>query len=314
MFNDDKMNRLTAIIPFLNEGAEIERTVASIRDTAGDGVDIMLINDCSEDNTGYNAVAGRYNARYLYNSQRQGVARSRDIGVEMCETQYFILFDGHMRFYRNDWWNAVIEALDNNDRAVYCLRCYPLDGQFGLMKQSHSTGASINMDESSGGSIMDAQWCYSGVSDEALIKIPCVLGACYAMSKRYWKYLRGLTGLRTYGCDETYLSLKTWLEGGACLLMKDIEVGHIFREKAPYSMCTPDLIYNKLLIAETVLPVEHKQTVFRIMHRANPEETDEAIQMLCENRQLVAELKSYYQQIFTWNVEAFIQFNQSMKT
>ncbi len=163
--------------------------------------------------------------------------------------------------------------------------------------------------------MLDAQWRYTDQApDEPLIQIPCVLGACYAMSKRYWLYLRGLAGLHTYGCDETYLSLKTWLEGGICLLMKNIKVGHIFRKKAPFDMCTRDLIYNKLLIAETVLPVEHKKIVFREMDRSNPEATGEAMQMLCGNRQMVAELKNYYRQIFTWNVDAFVQVNQSMKT
>ncbi len=126
------MNKLTAIIPFLNEGAEIERTVASIRETAGDQVNILLINDCSQDDTDYEAVARQYHAHYHYNTSRQGVARSRDIGVGLCETPYFILFDGHMRLYHNNWWNAVTEALGNNDRAVYCLKCYPLDEQFRL--------------------------------------------------------------------------------------------------------------------------------------------------------------------------------------
>ena len=106
------MNKLTAIISFINEGAEIERTVSSIRETAGGEVDILLINDCSEDDTDYEAVSKQYNARYCGNTIRQGAARSRDIGVERCETPYFILFDGHMRFYQNNWWKiAGVEVI-----------------------------------------------------------------------------------------------------------------------------------------------------------------------------------------------------------
>jgi glycosyltransferase involved in cell wall biosynthesis len=308
------MNNLTVIIPFLNEGAEIERTVISIRDTANSDVDILLINDCSQDNTDYKAVAIKYNAYYHFNVERQGVAESRNIGVELCKTPYFILFDGHMRFYHNCWWSVVTEALDNNDRAVYCLKCNPLDKQFQMIDKPKSMGACINMDEDSGNKILDAQWRYEDhASDEPMIQIPCVFGACYASSKRYWQYIRGLAGLRNFGCDETYLSLKTWLEGGACFLMKDIKVGHIFRKKAPYGMYTLDFIYNKLLIAETVLPVAYKNKVFHELHRSNPIECTEAIRILCENRQMIAELKNYYRHIFTWNFDTFIQFNQAMK-
>ena len=307
------MNQLTAIIPFLNEGAEIERTVASIRETAGKEVNIILINDCSEDDTNYEAVAGKYGAKYFYNATRQGVARSRDIGVELCETPYFILFDGHMRFYHNNWWNEVVEALSNNDRAVYCLRCHALDEQFQMIEKK-SFGAHINMERTTDYSILEPTWNYCDVEPtEAFVPIPCVLGACYALSKRYWQYLKGLTGLRTYGSDEPYLSLKTWLEGGFCYLMKDIRVGHIYRKKAPYEMSVPDRIYNKLLIAETILPVMHKNKVFSEMHQSNPNDCDEAMQILCENRKLIADLKKYYRHIFTRDVDVFIQFNNPMK-
>lgn len=36
---------LTVIIPFLNEGEEIVMTVKSVRETAGDKVDIITINE-----------------------------------------------------------------------------------------------------------------------------------------------------------------------------------------------------------------------------------------------------------------------------
>jgi glycosyltransferase involved in cell wall biosynthesis len=43
------MNKLTVVMPFLNEGDEVEHTVQNIRQTAGDNVDILLINDASPD-------------------------------------------------------------------------------------------------------------------------------------------------------------------------------------------------------------------------------------------------------------------------
>jgi glycosyltransferase involved in cell wall biosynthesis len=307
------MNRLTVIIPFLNEGTEIERTVASIRETAGDEVDILLVNDNSQDKTDYDAVAEKYNARYTCNSERQGVARSRDIGIEMCETPYFVLFDGHMRFYHNNWWKAATEALADNDHAIYCLRCFPLNEQFELM-ENQSMGAYINMFDTVGDDILNVGWSYYDDNPgEPAMKIPCLLGACYAASKRYWNYIRGLTGLRTYGCDEAYLSLKTWLEGGACLLLKEIKVGHIFREKAPYAMSTPDLIYNKLFMAETMFPVNYKTIVFRELHKSNPDECAEAMNLLVANKKQVAEMKLYYKQIFTCEIDSFINFNQHMR-
>ncbi|MCL2652068.1 MAG: glycosyltransferase, partial [Candidatus Azobacteroides sp.] len=83
------MNQLTVIIPFLNEGQEIRNTLQSIRETAGDQVDILLINDASYDNFDYKSFAKEYHATYYHNDTRMGVARSRDIGVEKITTDYF---------------------------------------------------------------------------------------------------------------------------------------------------------------------------------------------------------------------------------
>lgn len=53
--------------------------------------------------------------------------------------------------------------------------------------------------------------------------------------------LRGLEGLRNYGADEQFISLKVWCEGGRCTLLKDVVIGHIYRKRAPY------LILEKIL-------------------------------------------------------------------
>ena len=43
----DTENKLTVVMPFLNEGEEVGNTVRSIRATAGCSVDIIVINDAS---------------------------------------------------------------------------------------------------------------------------------------------------------------------------------------------------------------------------------------------------------------------------
>lgn len=96
------INRLTVVIPFLNEGEEIENTVKSIRETAGNNVDIIFINDCSSDGYDYWSVSIKYNTQYCVNEQRMGVAESRNIGVSIIETPYFILLDGHLRVYNDN--------------------------------------------------------------------------------------------------------------------------------------------------------------------------------------------------------------------
>jgi glycosyltransferase involved in cell wall biosynthesis len=299
---------LTVVIPFLNEGEEVERTVQSIRRTAGENVEILLINDASQDDTDYENVAKNYNTGYIKNDVRKGVAQSRDLGVSMINTPYFILMDAHMRFYKDNWWSEAVKYLEQDDRAVYCLKCLALDDKGEVMKDRFGTGAYIKLDEEPWDSVLDPAWISS--NNSAVFDIPCIFGASYIMSKRYWDYLKGLNLLRYYGSDETYLSLKVWLEGGSCKLIPNVEAGHKFRSVAPYSMVFTDLIYNKLMIAETVLPEDFARYVHSCMRNFNQSEYFFALSLLNRQRNEISKLKEYYKSIFTRDFSFFKELNK----
>ncbi len=96
-------SELTIIIPFLNEGNEIENTIRSIFETSVTNPHIILINDNSNDNFNYYEMTLRYgdHITYILHNERKGVAESRNEGVHLSETPYILLLDGHMRFYES---------------------------------------------------------------------------------------------------------------------------------------------------------------------------------------------------------------------
>ncbi len=250
------MTMLTIIIPFLNEGIEVYNTVKSIRDTADIDLNIILINDASTDGFDYKSVAIEFNAQYIVHSERRGVASSRDEGVNLCITDYFLLLDAHMRFYQNDWAFILIRELDKDNRALYCCQTLYLrvdeDGNL-LVRDNRNTiyGAYLYSDINT---LYTVKWNrYDPNPNEPIVDIACVLGASYATNKKYWKYLNGLKGLRSYGRDEELISLKVWLEGGRCRLLKEVAIGHIYRTSMPYEYLSIDMIYNLLYIAELFL-------------------------------------------------------------
>ena len=69
----------------------------------------------------------------------------------------------------------------------------------------------------------------------AIVDIPCVLGASYFFSKRFWNLIRGLEGLVVYGVDEAFMSLKAWMCGGRVRVATDVQVGHVFGRPTPFS-------------------------------------------------------------------------------
>jgi glycosyltransferase involved in cell wall biosynthesis len=311
------MNRLTIIIPFLNEGIEIENTLRSIRETAGNTVDILLINDCSTDEFHYAEVSSEFNSGYHLNTERMGVAASRDLGIFMIDTPYFLLLDGHMRFYDNSWAKRIADELEKDERVLLCCQTKALNKVDGklieLSNRPTSMGAYVNFSET--GIILEADWLWKEslpLSQGNIHAIPCVLGAAYAGSKNYWQYLNGLSGLQFYGSDEVYISIKVWLEGGQCKLLEDIVVGHLYRDESPYTFDYTYRLYNKLLIAELILPERMKKHIFaRSKVSASKLHIDSCL-LLYQNIDKIIELKKCYQQIFTKDIGCFEQLNNAM--
>ena len=304
---------LTVIIPFLNEGEEIVMTVKSVRETAGDKVDIITINDCSTDGFPYRERLQSCSVVYLENEVRMGVAASRDYGINYCTTPYFLLLDGHMRFYDAAWSSRIIDELKRNDRQLLCCQGRYLEKVDGEVRDiptrtNKSYGAYFPMPKSF--RLIDVMWrneeAMPGCPTEP---IPAVLGAGYAASKRYWQYLRGLDGLKYYGSDEPYISLKVWMEGGHCTLLKDVVAGHVYRKSSPFKRYTDEEIYNRLLVAELLLPQSFRAVMVASAQLQFPELYEKATAQLEEKGGHIEELKSYYKEIFKLIIICLVSYN-----
>lgn len=307
-------NQLTVIITFLNEGEEVIKTVASVRQFAGDSVDIIVINDHSYDGYDYHNELTPYKVHYFYNQERKGVAASRDLGVELCSSPYFLLLDGHMRFYDTYWVKRITQQLEQNDRCILCCQTKTLNKN----KQGHvferqnipmAYGAYIPFMKNA--YLPDIKWKNKeNYPTEDIEPIPAILGAGYAASKRYWKYIYGLKGLLLYGCDEAYLSLKVWLEGGQCLLLKNVVIGHIYRTESPYETPSAELVHNYLFISSLLFPVSLRILSFSIARCMNRQTFEEAIQLLSQHCEISKELKEVYRKILTRPFEEILNRNR----
>lgn len=284
------MNKLTCIIPFLNEGIEIFRTVKSIRDTAGDTVDIILINDASTDNVDYSVVATYFNCRYIKNKERQGVAGSRDIGVSLATTPYCLLLDGHMRFYDTTWVDTLLAEVSKNTRKIYCTACvmlwWPYTGR-GPDLTHYSNGAYLATSFKDWSSSIDPKWIPHKFVDST--DVPIVLGANYCFATEYYKELRGLEGLKYYGCDETWLSLKSWAIGDGCAVIPSVKIGHVFREKHTYPIYNQTGVSNRLLIILTLFP-EKSGWTHHILNKSG----DALLTDMKENADLIVCMRKWF--------------------
>ena len=250
--------KLTCIITFLNEGIYVRNTVNSIRNTANNDVNIILVDDCSTDDYDYESVAVEFDCVYHRNDTRCGVAMSRDIGVGLSSTDYCILLDGHMFFNNDDWHNKITTALTINSNGIYCAKGQVYRTNDTGVVEAESTytyGANLSVELGSYYTTLEPKHIPRKLiqdNTDTVIEIPCLLGATYFFDKNFYWHIGGLYGLDSYSNDELYLSLKTWLTGGRCYLLTNIVIGHLYRSAHPYSVHMEHYYYNKFLVIRTL--------------------------------------------------------------
>lgn len=309
------MERLTVLIPFLNEKDEIYQTVANIRATSGSEVDILLMDDASYDGYDYLKVAREFQATYIKQEKRCGSAQSRDHAIEACHTEFFLMLDGHMRFSQSGWSHAIIKAIEENKRALFCCRTCPIlknsEGHITWLRHKAFYGSYMDFEQMR----WDLSWNHRDPDpDHSILDIPVVLGGAYACNKSYWNYLNGLKGLLIYGLEEQYISMKTWLEGGACKLLKTVETGHIYRTQFPYPIEEWYVVYNKLLLTELLLPSEWKEPFLdKIIEEHSLFNFKKAATTLLRKKETILKYTSDYNKLFTRPIEFFIQKNVRFK-
>ena len=307
----DYANELSVIIPFFNEKEEVENTLKSLRENGGENISVILVNDASDDQYDYRVVSDKYNAIYVENNIRIGSGPSKQIGIEICKTDFFLVIDSHMRFYQNNWIENLIQSIKSDERAIYCFRCKPWD---------YSTKQELNIDAHYGAYlkyvdhdkniILQPLWIKQDIfSNQTLVDIPCVLGACYAASKKYWMYLKGYCCLKHYGSEEAFISLKAWLEGGRCRLIKNVIIGHLFRDVFPYSIDMKKIIYNKIIVSKLLLPEELSNQIHSALKKSNYEDYANAKRTYSENLNEIQIIDRYLKCILTYDYERFERIN-----
>ncbi len=305
------MKKLTLIIPFLNEGDEVKKTIDSVLPMAGTDVDLILIDDASTDGYDYRSLARSSNTLFIQHAQRKGVAASRDEAISLSRTPYFLLLDAHMRSYTPGWANVLLGLLEAYEQAIFCCQTFPLDhtGQL-TSKNSCGYGAYIDFDD------LSVKWnAVDTVPQNTLLPVGCLLGASYATSTRYWKYLKGLAGLRSYGYDEQLISLKCWQEGGSCYLIKEIAFGHIFRTlgQINYPMPKIDFIFNRFYLASLFLDETYQQGLFRKLPYPHPAVIEMINKELRREKKHIDSQKRYYSSIFQRPFSYVKEMNERIK-
>ena len=90
---------VSVIMPAYNSGKTIRQAVDSVYGQQA-SLELIVIDDCSEDDTGSQLESYRQRPDFYYirNEKNQGVAASRNRGVSMAKGKYVAFLDS------DDWW------------------------------------------------------------------------------------------------------------------------------------------------------------------------------------------------------------------
>jgi glycosyltransferase involved in cell wall biosynthesis len=296
------MKDLSIIMPFLNEKEEPKLTIESILETSDD-IDFEII--VIDDNSDINCEIPKYNKiKSIKNKERIGVDGSRQLGVELANSNNIFIIDAHMRFNKG-WMSKIIENINNESETIFCTTCVGLGyGNMDLTKANSKYRGATFVISNCKNEILEPKW--KNNFNNGFYEIPCILGANYGMSKEWFNHIHGLSGLKMWGSSELFLSLKTWLAGGKCKIDTDIEIGHKFRDNAPYSTHVWNLTYNKILLCKLLFPKCLEEKVVSKMPKTLAYK--EAMRQISNNKEFIKAEKEYLNKIFKKDIYDILEY------
>jgi len=297
---------LSIVMAFRNEGSEPEMTIKSILETcANSRIEIVAINDYSNGEKDFSQYP---QVRYIYNKERLGVTVCRDFGVDEVKSENVLIIDAHMRFRKDNWVERGIEAIEKNPESIFCTKSVDIgSGHFDL-KQSvlpinhglpYYVGCGLQLfltqkekpwKPGHYRNIIESKWAEE--RDGNIYQIPCLMGSNYFFKKAWYQKLHGFRGLKTWGNSEPFLSLKSWLAGGDVKIIKDIEIGHLYRKKNPNPVPSEHIIYNKAVTAEILFTPEFARELIHFLD-GNPQ-LDKVKELLKANAEEIEAERNYF--------------------
>lgn len=316
--------KLSVLIPFKNERDEVARTCKSVRDTAGDRVDIIVLNDDSDKDYDYKTALAPYNVQYYESDIRLGSSLGKQRCVELCRTPYFLILDAHCRIYTQDWLDRALAVLSRDEDCVYCCAVQYFSDETDHQSPNHMKAYGGYWDYNIK-SILSCGWNTKNLlcldkyvaKSKRTFDIPCILGANYICSKRWWDYLGGFNGLLLYGREETFISKKSWMAGGKVQCIPGIHTGHKTRpgNHQPYHCSSYEVLHNEMVCAYILFNFDMFAKLMKVWTNIHNEAVmRDATKLLLTHMTELADLKRRFNQIKKVEHSELDKFNAEFQT
>jgi glycosyltransferase involved in cell wall biosynthesis len=267
--------KLSVVIPFKNDFEVIHDTLISLLwECNHEDAEIIVVNDGSvyPSNKFRHTTFEYKRVRVINNPVSFGVGYAIDRGVEEALGDIIVISGSDVQ-PRQGWYERVLNYVNQTPDTLGCAVC--VNKATGKKHYGAELLIQVGKEDLPENSplralpnytaLFEAQWRKEEVTEPS--SIPCLLGAFYFTSKRYYQFIGGFdtkpttrwVGHQMYGGLEPFISLKSWLVGGGVTLYPDIEAEHTFSRsvgihKFSKGVRSADRHYfNRLWIAETMV-------------------------------------------------------------
>ncbi len=227
------MDNLSIIIPSLNEGSLLEKTVFNILETIElRNYEIIIVN-------GGGTIVDRLKDLpnvHVYEIANFGGPQARNFGANLASYGSLLFCDAHIEFNQG-WSRQIMFSLKMNKRCIVSPAVVVSDNK-------NRKGYGFTWTNSK----MDMSWLPYSHPD--LHEIPFAGGFCLAIDREnFYSIGQFDSGIKIWGGEDAEISLRAWLLGRRVLCNPEVEVSHVFREHHPYEIGWSEVNYNKIRLA-----------------------------------------------------------------
>jgi GT2 family glycosyltransferase len=250
---------ISIIIPSLNEGHFLHRTIESIYANTRIEFEVIIVDDASSDGSIDHVQWENYPGLLFHrNSERIGLIRSRILGSTFASSPYYVFMDAHCN-PESGWETGLLEASHKcQDRAI-TVPIIPMLDVATWKNYPNQFGQTMTFDQR-----LDMAWCDTPKFDfdDSTWLSPIFAGSCFLVSRMFYEQLGGLdNGLTFWGGENIDLSLRCWMSSGKILVARSAFVGHMYKLGFTYPLTNENIISNKLRVAYVNFSTERFQRV-----------------------------------------------------
>jgi len=237
-YNIKDLPATTVIITFHNEArSTLYRTVKSVLNKTPAELlkEILLIDDHSDSSEDCKLLENLPKVKCYRNKRREGLIRSRVIGVTKSNSDVLTFLDSHIEC-NTEWLQPMLQQIKVDNKTIVSPVIDVIKPEsFKYMKTSSSWYGGFDWSLHFKWVKRPPEELKSPSYDFKPFKTPMIAGGLFSISK-YWFLDTGIydTSMDVWGGENFELSFKNWMCGGTVLIVPCSRVGHVFRKKHPY--------------------------------------------------------------------------------